>query len=391
MLLAGLAPLAAQEGRSSFDFEADVNGFVAVRIDKSAVAADEKSEIGLSRDAGFFKQGVSALTYHYDVQPQSIRGLYAPAKVPAGARGFHAWVRNDRASQLMFSLRENDGSAYQLMCCVPANEWQEITANFADFEPDENSLDDNGKLDLDQVGSIGVSDFAVLLANAPAGVGPAIPDLLGRRRLWLDDVRFPVVAEPLSHGLAEVSGKKLAILDNFDSGLLRWTPVKMILGAQGPSFSILPPGSKLEAIAAAAGPGMARTPDEAGGKGLRYTYTRGAQEIWGVHRKLNGLPLSGMSRFRLATNCSKPSFLVLQLKEKDGSSYQFAVQPGESTGWQTRSINLATDPKLEGDSKDENGHLDAAQIVEITVFDASGLAKLELGPAGFELDALVFE
>lgn len=377
----------AQEARASFPFDDGPDGFMAIAVQSTQVAPDANASVSITREAGDFKAGSGALVYRYQIQPGPIAALYADARIPGDSRSLRFWLRTDRATVFLVSLREQDGSAYQLSFVIAANQWTEVKANLSECILEQGGKDENGTLDAAQVQAVGLLDLASVLVNGPDAVKQLVPNLQGRRSVWLDDLTFSPGRVVQATGLIEEAGRKTLLVDNFETGLVRWSPVRVSFAATPPSFVLFPENVKLEVLAEAAGPGMARTPLEPGGKGLRVTYPRAAGEAYALNRDLDGYDLNGATRLQLSLNCSRKSLLILQVKERDESEYQVTIQPENSVGWQTQSLSFA-DFKLGDNSKDENDRLDPGQIKEITLLDGSAFAGLEAGETVLELDAV---
>src|SRR4029450_10321489 len=102
------------------------------------------------------------------------------------------------------------GASYQANAHCPAGAWQEISVNLDELTVDEPGKDPNGKLDLDQIGSITIFDIRGF-------VGRFLPDLKGSRTMALDDIHFsskPVVS---TTGPAQVTRVvPIHLVDNFE-------------------------------------------------------------------------------------------------------------------------------------------------------------------------------
>lgn len=382
-------PAAAQAApRATYDFEDGTQGFAALSFKDGQLGADADSKVEVAKDKALVKGGAGSLTYSYKIESKVFRALAADAKVPAGTQSVRFWVRSSARTQLIFTLRETGGASYQFSFYVPASEWVPVAANLNEFVLGDGA-DANGKLDLDQVSSIGFYDIASMLAGSSDDILKALPNLQGPRALWLDDLQFSSTAVAQASGPAKTDTGSAYVVDNFENGVVSWVPIRVAFAATPPVFDIFPADVTLKVLPEAAGPGMARTPVEPGGKGLRWTYKRGAQEVMALNRSLEKADLRRAERLRISVNCSAPTLLVVQVKEKDGSEYNSMVMPENSVGWQTLNLALS-DFTLSQDSKDENNVLDADQIKEITLLDGSAFANLPPGDKTIELDAVSF-
>ena len=109
-------------------------------------------------------------------------------------------------------------------------------------------------------------------------------------------------------------------------------------------------------------------------------------------------PLQSEGDLQLRVRCSRPSLLLIQLKERDDSEYQFPLLPEAGGAWRNVRLSLGDggDFGLAETSRDENGRLDVDQLKELMIFDASGalpadtLPGVDNGPTILDLDAVAF-
>lgn len=392
LALAGLPLVAsggraeAQAARSIYDFEDGTQGFMPLVFKEGSVGMDPDATVEVVKELA--KSGQGALSYRYKPQASSFRALVADTKLPAGSQSVSFWLRSNTRTLLLFSAREEDGSSYELPVYVPANEWVPVSANLSEFRPGSDSKDENHQLDADQVRQIGVVDMANLLVNAPAG--SFTTDFSAPRQLFLDDVKFSTERVAQASGDVTAAGQKARLLDNFETGLVSWLPVRVTIANGAPAFDPFPEGASLKVLPEAAAPGAGKGPLEPGGKGLRISYKRGAQEVYAFVRSLETQPLpANADHLRLSLNVSQKSLIIVQVKEKDDSEYQYVITPENSTGWQNLDLPLSS-LNLGDNSKDENQKLDPDQIKEVTILDASAFAGVGAAEVTIDLDAVYF-
>lgn len=386
-------PALAQAGRSTFDFEDGVQGFTALNLKNGAPVEDATVKLEQVKAKDQVKVGDGALSYSYKLEAGTVRFLVLPTKVAAGTKALKFWVRSNTPTILAISLREPDDSRYGVSVTVPAFDWTQVALNLDELVLAADSQDENGKLDLDAIDTLTIFDFATFLVNTGnAALANAIPNALGPRQLWLDHFQLATEAAPQSTGSFKFGTNEYHVVDNFDAGTVRWTPLRVNFGAMPPSFEIFPSDSTLKVLTEAAAPGQGKSPVEPGGKGLRYAYKRGAQQAYGLTCNLEGRKLGAVNKLKLSLNVSQKSLLVVQVKEKDGSEYTQTLLPDAATGW--RNLEFPFDTLVLGnESKDENNKLDPDQIKEVTILDASGFAP-DMAPPGditLDLDSVVFQ
>jgi hypothetical protein len=325
--------------------------------------------------------------YTYKVEPGPIRSLMAPAKIPDSAKKLDFWIRGTAQTVVGLAVGEADGSSYRLSIHVPPHEWTHVSANLSEIPLDENGTDENGKLDPDQVNHIGLLDLGTFLVNAPGG---ALAVQQGQRQLWLDGLRFSPETSVQAAGVVKAGTTSSLLIDNFEADGTRWMPARITFGPQL-AFEIFPAETSLKIMTEAAAPGDAKTPTDPGGKGLRYSYKRGAMEVFALTRNIQSPEMAKATRLRISVRASQKSLLVIMVKEKDDSEYNHTIMPDQSEGWQSLDVALS-ELALGNDSKDENNQLDPGQIKDITILDGSALLgpALNQGDTTLELDAISF-
>ncbi len=106
-----------------------------------------------------------------------IRGV--PRGKLAGRTLFNITVASTKPATLIIQLEERSGGKYNLVLEVPGDkEVREISRAFADFTKAEDSHDDNGKLDLDQVVKIMIIDATGFSAKVEQD-----------NTLWINEIR----------------------------------------------------------------------------------------------------------------------------------------------------------------------------------------------------------
>lgn len=385
LILAGAAGVAAQDTpRAHYDFEADTAGFHAIAVRNNQLGPDGDSQVTVAR--GGARAGEGALQHTCTIAPGVVRALAADLRLPAATRSLRFWMRGDFRSHIVVALREEDGSGYQRSFYLPAHEWTKVAVNLDELILDEGAADENGRLDVDQVRHITFTDFAGVLLQGGADLERLVTGPR-RRTFLLDELHFSPEAAPVGSGpVMSPSGRSL-LLDSADAPGVRWLPIRISTTNNPPSLEFCPENISLQVLPEAAGPGGAPRPDEPGGKGLRYAYRRGEGDAFALNLPIRHPLLAQADRLRLSMNLSARSLYVIQLKERDESGYNYLVMPDNSVGWQNLEIPFS-EMRLAEDSQDENNQLDADQIKEITVLDASIFLQLPGGDITLELDAV---
>lgn len=158
---------------------------------------------------------VGALEAHYRLDPDHRFGaLLCP--VPDGlrdARAVRFWVRTSRASLLAVVLTEKGGARYIAAFRTLVDTWQRIEMSVDRFRLAQDTNDDDGRLDLDQVNNVGLADVSMLFGQTKEQ---------GERVLFLDE--FEVVPDEAPTAYS-ANGKLPMLLDNFEADFIQWIPL----------------------------------------------------------------------------------------------------------------------------------------------------------------------
>lgn len=313
---------------------------------------DSSAEVTLVVGEGVAAEGSGALVLSYaratTAQELGTRGmpgslmaaLAGPLPGQVGCLEFAA--KATTLTPVIVGIGEEDGSRYEAVVAITPGAWHEVKVYLADMRPSENSEDENGVLDPDQVANVSLVDLSVFLAlmagqdeGAPIKLPKPVP---GQNELSLDNVRLT----------DEVREGEYGPLQDGASPLLR---AMFVLGAGG--------AIEREAEGLDGGPCW-HVRAEVGEREV-------AALLWpvppGYFNDAIGVDLLLRSEESLT--------MILQVKEADASEYNLPA-PIEAG----RTINhkvLWSDFRLGDDSADENGQLDTDQIVDVVLVDATGV------------------
>ena len=339
------------------DFESEPSGWMALKLETTGGGGEDgDSKIAVSREAANVKAGKGSLSYTYEIAAGTVRLLALQRPVDLGGmKSLRLWVKASHATGVVIGLAEKDSATYQAAVTCAAGQWQEVVVNLDEFVADEPTKDPNGKLDLDQVGSIQVMDIGAFLVNFLA-------DLKGTRTLWLDDIAFSSQAATLTTGATQVTRVVPAFLvDSFETPVVRWIPISLEF-ADPPKFNLFDAPVSIDKEAA----------PEGGKQSLKFAYPRKAGKANGIMRNVEKNDLSRATGLDLALKTSADGTFVVSLEEKDGSRYQKIVELKSYDGWKTLNLGFG-DLTLADDSKDDNGRLDPAEIKQIAIADITTL------------------
>jgi hypothetical protein len=355
------------------DFEGELAEWTALKLDDTGGNADAESKIAITREAGLVKSGKGSLSYAYEVAPKTIRllALQRPLDL-TGMKSLRLWVKCSHTTAVVIGLGEASGANYQTAAHCAAGVWQEIAVNLDELTIDEPAKDPNGKLDLDQIGSITIFDIGGFVATF-------LPDVKGSRTLWLDDIAFSSKAVAQTTGAAQVTKVvPIHLVDNFESSVIRWIPISVDF-SEKLKFSLFDAAVAVDKD----------VPEGGGRQSLKFSYPRKGKKIHGLMRSLDKVDLSKAATLELALKASHDGTFIVTIEEKDGSRYNKKIDlllgDWKSFSWKLGDFTLAED------SQDENGKLDADQIKQLSIADISNLVGgAEAGECRLWVDQVLF-
>jgi len=357
-LLAGGALQAFQDAEKKMpiaDFESEVGDWTVMKMGEGGGGPDPDSKLAIAREAGAVKSGKGALSFAYEVTPKTVRVLALPRPLDlTGMKSLRLAVKCSHATAVVIGLGEASGASYQAVATCPAGAWQELAINLDEFTVDDPAKDPNGKLDLDQVGSLTILDIGGFLVNF-------LPDLKGSRTLWLDDILFTSKAVAQTTGATQITKVvPIHLVDNFESSVIRWLPISVDF-TEGPKFNLFDGKVAVDKD----------VPEGGGKQSLKFSHPRKGKKIHGIMRGLEKVDLSKATALDLALKSSHDGTYFVSIEEKGGARYNRKVDLllGD---WKTFSWKLS-DFTLAEDSKDDNGKLDADQIKQVSIADVTNL------------------
>lgn len=196
-------------------FQQDTGGWTILGNDAEVHA--EPSAARLAGSAG-------KLIFSYELSP----GQHSAAVLPAPPGFAHAQrirfrIMSDRATAmgLLLSEKKPGGGNYAAWFWLPGGEWQQVELTPADFSATDgpgDPVDQDGKLDLDQVEGLGLFDLTQFFASLPGttDIPIIVAQASGKRTVSIQDfevLRSPSTAPVLAKGAA---------LTSFDRDFLDW-------------------------------------------------------------------------------------------------------------------------------------------------------------------------
>jgi len=313
----------------------------------------EGGKVSVTHDAADVKNGKAALKLEYSIQKGSMSALLYPTPdgMLAKAKSLRFWVKSDTGGTLAAALQEQGGGRYISLFTAPAGKWQQVELAMSDFVLSEDANDPpdpNGKLDLDKVDGIAITDIGQLLGQAD---NPDIEKLFSLKRgahsLFVDD--FVVTEDALASPAADTGTP----FDTFSRPQIGW----LLIG-----------GTK--AVAASGAP--------LNGKGLQLDYHQSFGKPTGIIRKVTRGSLVGKNIFSIDIASARPAKLIFQVEEKGGGKYNVLMDVAGGKTLKTVTIPFI-DFKAADDSKDTNDKLDLDQVNQVLILDVNALLNMTEG------------
>ncbi len=310
--------------------------------------------VSVTHDAANVKSGKAALQFDYSIKKGDVSALLYPTLdgVLAKAKSMRFWVKADTGAVLAAALQEADGGRYIAMFTVPAGKWQQVELATSDFllsEDANDPPDPDGKLDLDKVENIALTDVGQILAQAENADLKRIFNLKrGAHTLYVDD--FTVTEEALPALLSSEFG---TVLDSFMRPQVGWFAIgdMKVASTSGAPLS---------------------------GRGIQLDYHQSFGKFVGVIRKIPRTALVGKNTLSLDIASTRPAKLLIQVEEKTGGKYNVMVDVAGGKALKTLTIPFA-DLKAADDSKDNNDKLDLDQVNQVLVLDVNALLNMTDG------------
>ena len=160
--LAAVACVAVTAGRSrpperlTFDFAATTGGWQAIPPPTGPDVA-----LALTDDPPARR----SLRLRYRVAPKKLAGIIRQVSGLTGG-GIRLRLRTDTPTAVVVGCIERDGSSYMRVVQTVGGRWTTFEAPFSAFVLSDDSKDENGRLDLDQVGTVVIADAAGMMPTA---------------------------------------------------------------------------------------------------------------------------------------------------------------------------------------------------------------------------------
>jgi hypothetical protein len=309
-----------------------------------------KATATITTEAGKAKLGKGALAFEYGVQKGELNALFLPVSpgTLSKMQSVRFWIKSDYATSMAVTLQEKEGGRFIALFSVPANQWQKVELALDDFALSDGATDPadaNGKLDVDKIEAVAISDFAQFFAQAD---DPNLIKLFsvktGTHTLWLD--QFTMLAEPLTQPAPE---KNITLLDAFTRPQVSWLGVGDVQLSQTSGKPLT-------------------------GTGLKAAYKTGPGKISAWVRRVAPGKFTGKEQLAMTIASDKPTRIVIQLEEIGGGKYNAILDlPGGGEA-KEYSFKFAEFTRAD-DSRDDNTQLDLERVHQMVCIDLTGLLE----------------
>ena len=304
-------------------------------------------KMSITHEAAHVKEGKGALQFDYSIKKGDLSALslWVPLATIAKMKSLHFWVQADHAGSLLLVVSERGGGHYQVPIAVTPNVWQEVAVAPADLILNEDAgapPDPDGKLDLDQIESIGLVDIDSFLVQTAGDMNP-FDVATGQHTLYL------------SHFVASDA------------------PLPTIPGTAGEVQLIPFTRPQIDWLAIGDMSVQKVTEKPLSGPSMKVTYTQKKRTVFGMIKQIPTGAFANAKQVGFAIASKRPTTLVVQLETKNGLKYKTQIDLVEGSELKDFSLPFA-DFTAADDSTDKNAALDLKQINKILFLDVSGFS-----------------
>ncbi len=313
------------------------------------MAIGQSGKVSISHEPEITLAGAGALKFEYTLAKGEFSALMLPAALDAWtkAKSFKFRIRSDSNAMFAVALQEQDGGRYTAMLQVPKGSWQPVELAASDFILSQDATDPkdpDGKLDLDRVTGIAITDIAAFLLSID---NPALVSMFdikpGARTVYLDS--FSIGTAPISSSTS--SAGDTVQLDSLVHPQLSW----LCLGGLNLTKSA---GKPLDSV------------------GIRADYRQAGGKIFFLSRALPSWVLTGSKVLTFDIASVEPTKLIVQFEQYDGGKYNMTLDlPGGSVA-QHQKLLLSAFTRAD-DSKDADTKIHLASVKSIAILDVTGL------------------
>lgn len=330
-----------------WDFEQDTDGWITF---------DDQATLARTTKADAVFRGEGALEFAF---PQRLPDEDTPDMIPGviiaavdfdatEARSLRFAVSPAFSVPVLVVLNEEGGASYMAAVWAEAGRWNECELALDDFVLGDDAVDDNNRLDPDQLQTIGMVDgslFSRVLAGQglPVHVHPA-----EQMTLWLDDI----VLSTREAERPATETEDTVVVDRCDTPTIKWLPV----GGDEVALSFV----------------EAEAPGEAGHLDVRFVTPAGT--AFALIKGIQQGSLEGMAGLALEMKVELGVELAFVVEESEQARYIATRSLRPSPEWQPVRLPFS-EFGLAPDATDANFRLDPDLIRRLIIADFAGVVS----------------
>ena len=198
-------------------------GFESDELDDRWSATDAEAVLALTQEKAHVANGRGALEFAYSARQGAFEQITFTGLGAEAANALALKVKATSPTSISLGVEEQNGAMYQALLWMGPGEWVEVNAWLDELILAENSADENGTLDADQVRGFFLAD----LVNLPGEAGRALGLKSSDERLWLDDLELVRQGKTKRRSRVERLGDRwLLVVDGFEDDVLWGLPIR---------------------------------------------------------------------------------------------------------------------------------------------------------------------
>ena len=341
LLSAGLAPCQEDNVIQQWTFEQDTGGWVTLDPLGTLTRVTTDAHAGEGALAFTFPQRAPEANAPEGQMPGI---LAAPVTADASAlQSVSLAVRTSSSTPLVVSLNEEDKSSYLAAVWSPAGEWHQVELALPDFHLSNDSSDENGRLDTEQINVIAIADAGMLVRMLAQQGMPFTAPPPADMTILLDDLRLSSSALDVE----SAAGEKQVVIDMCTQPTAQWLP----LGGNDVTL-------------------VSQQGDD-GGRYLQVGYAAMPGTIFALLKSVGLGSLQGCNALYLEMRSYFDGEVVIALEQPGSIRFSTTVQVQAGDRWQQIEIPFARfEPDRESGA---TGTVDPGSIHQVAIADIRAL------------------
>ncbi len=337
LLSAGLAPCQEDDVIQQWTFEQDTGGWVTL---------DPLGTLTRVTTDAYAGEGALAFTFpqrapEANAPEGQMPGILAvPVTADASAlQSVSLAVRTSSSTPLVIALNEEDKSSYLACVWSAGDQWHQVELALSDFHLSNDSSDENGRLDTEQINVIAIADAGMLVRMLAQQGLPFTAPPPADMTILLDDVVLGTSVLPA----VATSGEKRVVIDMCTRPTVQWLPL----------------GGEDVTLVSQAG--------DDGGRYLQVGYAAMPGTLFALLRSVGLGSLEGCNALSLQMRGYFDGEVVIALEQPGSVRFNTTVQVQAGDQWQQIEIPFARfEPDRESGA---TGTVDPGSIQQVAIAD----------------------